>query len=104
VREFGEELGLPPPTDPSPVPLGELRQPSGKRVIAFAMEGDLDVDPIESNPFSIEWPPGSGSIRAFPEVDRAGWFDLDEARRKLLRGQVGFLDRLADLLKETWER
>jgi predicted NUDIX family NTP pyrophosphohydrolase len=100
VREFREEIGVDPPADASPVFLGELRQPSGKRVKAFALEGDLDVGTIRSNTFAIEWPPGSGATREFPEVDRAGWFDLEAARRKLVPGQVGFLDRLSDLLDD----
>ena len=100
IREFREELGVGPPEDASPVFLGELRQSSGKRVTAFALEGDLDVGTIQSNTFAIEWPPGSGATREFPEVDRAGWFDLEAARRKLVPGQVGFLDRLSDLLDD----
>jgi predicted NUDIX family NTP pyrophosphohydrolase len=98
IREFREELGVEPPGDPAPVPLGELRQSSGKRVKAFALEGDVDVGAIRSNTFAIEWPPGSGTTREFPEVDRAGWFVLEAARRKLVPGQIGFLDRLSDLL------
>ena len=78
--------------------LGELRQPSGKVVRAWAVEGDLDVSEVRSNTFEMEWPPRSGRTQEFPEVDRAGWFGLEEARRKLLRGQVGFLDRLEELL------
>ena len=80
------------------VSLGQLRQPSGKVVSAWAVEGDLDVSESRSNTFEMEWPPRSGRTREFPEVDRAGWFDLPAARRKLLRGQVGFLDRLEELL------
>lgn len=99
IREFREELGADPPKDRSPAFLGELRQPSGKRVCAWALEGDLDVGTIRSNTFAIEWPPGSGLAREFPEVDRAGWFGLGAARRKLVRGQVGFVDRLSELLK-----
>lgn len=97
IREFKEELGLDPPGDP-PVFLGELRQPGGKRVSAWALEGDLDVEAVHSNTFTMEWPSGSGVPREFPEVDRAGWFGLEAARRKLLPGQVGFVDRLSELL------
>jgi predicted NUDIX family NTP pyrophosphohydrolase len=97
-REFAEELGQGPPPG-SPDPLGELRQPSGKRVSAWALEGDLDVSEVTSNTFQMEWPPRSGVRGEFPEVDRAGWFDLDAARGKLLKGQVGFLDRLEERLE-----
>jgi predicted NUDIX family NTP pyrophosphohydrolase len=98
LREFGEELGIASPDPSAAVAIGELRQPSGKRVLAWALEGDADVDDVRSNTFAMEWPPRSGRMQEFPEVDRAGWFNLDDARRKLLRGQVGFLDRLAELL------
>jgi predicted NUDIX family NTP pyrophosphohydrolase len=99
LREFREELGVDPPEYDGAVPLGELRQPSGKRVSAWALEGDVDASDVRSNTFEMEWPPRSGRTREFPEVDRAGWFDLSAARRKLLRGQVGFLDRLAEALQ-----
>jgi predicted NUDIX family NTP pyrophosphohydrolase len=98
LREFDEELGSEPPDRADAVSLGELRQPSGKVVSAWALEGDLDVSESRSNTFEMEWPPRSGRTREFPEVDRAGWFDLPAARRKLLSGQVGFLDRLEELL------
>ena len=97
-REFEEEIGQAPPVGGEPASLGELRQPSGKVVSAWAVEGDLDVSEVRSNSFEMEWPPRSGRTRKFPEVDRAGWFGLEEARRKLLRGQVGFLDRLTEQL------
>jgi predicted NUDIX family NTP pyrophosphohydrolase len=95
-REFEEEIGQAPPGN-EPVWLGELRQPSGKVVSAWATEGDLDVREVRSNSFEMEWPPRSGRTQEFPEVDRAGWFGLEEARRKILRGQLGFLDRLEEL-------
>jgi predicted NUDIX family NTP pyrophosphohydrolase len=98
IREFREELGLDPPAGRVPISLGELRQASGKRVSAWAIEGDLDVERIRSNTFTMEWPPRSGTTREFPEVDRAAWFNLDLARRKLIPGQVGFLDRLRELV------
>ena len=98
LREFKEEIGAEPPDHARAVSLGELRQPSGKVVTAWAVEGDLDVSEVRSNTFEMEWPPRSGRTQEFPEVDRAGWFGLEEARRKLLRGQVGFLDRLEELL------
>jgi predicted NUDIX family NTP pyrophosphohydrolase len=75
--------------------LGEIRQRAGKRVIAFAIEGDLDPAQIEPGTFELEWPPRSGRIQAFPEVDRVAWFGLPDAREKVVRGQVELLDRLA---------
>ena len=92
-REFEEELGVALAGDLEP--LGEAVQPSRKRVVAYAAEGDLDVAAIRSNTFEIEWPPRSGRRKSFPEVDRAGWFTLEEAREKILPGQRVFLDRLA---------
>jgi predicted NUDIX family NTP pyrophosphohydrolase len=97
-REFAEELGSPPPDGTEPVALGEVRQKGGKVVVAWAIEGDIDADAIESNTFTMEWPPRSGAMRAFPEVDRAGWFALDAAREKILPAQAPLLDRLAERL------
>jgi predicted NUDIX family NTP pyrophosphohydrolase len=96
-REFAEELGKTVPRGRL-VDLGELRQPSGKRVRTWALEADLDASEIHSNTFSMEWPRGSGRLREFPEVDRAEWFELDTARRKLVKGQVPFLDALLQTL------
>jgi predicted NUDIX family NTP pyrophosphohydrolase len=87
-REFGEEL----------VPLGEIRQRSGKRVQAWAAEGDLDPEAVRSNTFELEWPPKSGRVQTFPEVDRAGWFALDEAQERLLPAQAAFVERLREHL------
>jgi predicted NUDIX family NTP pyrophosphohydrolase len=98
-REFKEELGSDPPESPV-VALGEVRQPGGKLVIAWALHGDFDADAVQSNTFTLEWPRGSGRIQAFPEVDRAGWFPLAEARGKLLKGQLPLLDRLAEMLRD----
>jgi predicted NUDIX family NTP pyrophosphohydrolase len=95
-REFQEELGIAPP-DGDASGLGTIRQKAGKVVEAWAMPGDLDVTKSRSNTFVIEWPPRSGKMRTFPEVDRAGWFDIDTARRKLLSAQLPFLDRLEAL-------
>jgi predicted NUDIX family NTP pyrophosphohydrolase len=67
--------------------LGEYRQPGGKVVLVWSIEADIDAEAIVSNTFQIEWPPRSGKMRAFPEVDRAGWFRLDEAEHKILKGQ-----------------
>ena len=94
-REFAEETGgsIDSPLDD----LGEVTQPGGKRVRAFAAEGDFDPSGLTSNDFEMEWPPRSGRRQRFPEVDRAGWFTLAEARAKLVPGQVAFLDRLAAL-------
>jgi predicted NUDIX family NTP pyrophosphohydrolase len=92
-REFLEETGSQPPTGRM-LALGEVRQPSGKRIVAWAIESDFDADSVRSNTFTIEWPRGSGRQREFPEVDRAGWFDTQTARRKLVKGQVPFIDLL----------
>jgi predicted NUDIX family NTP pyrophosphohydrolase len=96
-REFAEELGSPPPDGPA-VELGQIRQSSGKRVVAWAVEADFDPATIVSNTFELEWPPRSGRTQAFPEVDRAAWFDLETARRKLVKGQVALLDALLERL------
>lgn len=92
-REFAEEVGLPTPRG-ARIELGSLRQPSGKVITIFAVAGDLDVTDAHSNTFELEWPRGSGIVREFPEVDRVGWFPVGQARAKLLKGHVGFLDRL----------
>ena len=92
-REFEEELGSPlPATDL--VELGEVTQAGGKRVVVFAGEGQFDVDTMHSNTFTIEWPRGSGISREFPVVDRAAWVTVDEARPKLVKGQVELVERL----------
>lgn len=98
-REFLEELGLPAPTGRL-LPLGEVRQPGGKVVSAWAVEGDLDPDAIVPGTFELEWPRGSGSTRAFPEVDRVAWFPLAEARERILPGQRELLERLEQQLAE----
>ena len=90
LREFEEELGKKPAG--TPVPLCTIRQKGGKWVEAFALEGDLDANAIVSNSFPLEWPPRSGRIQSFPEVDRAGWFTLAEARLKILPSQAPILD------------
>jgi predicted NUDIX family NTP pyrophosphohydrolase len=77
-------------------PLGDIRQRGGKRVTAFAVEGDLDIDTIKSNTFEIEWPPKGGRTLSFPEIDRAAWFDLPTAHAKILESQRQLLDRLGD--------
>lgn len=92
-REFAEELGLAPP-DGDLVPLGEARQRSGKVNVVWALEGNLDVSSIRSNEFEMAWPPRSGRVQRFPELDRAAWFDLATARSSVFPSQVVFLDRL----------
>jgi len=92
-REFEEELGMPPPTA-ARLDLGTIKQPSGKVLTVFAVAGTLDTTDAHSNTFDMEWPKGSGRIQSFPEIDRVGWFPIAEARVKLLKGHVPFLDRL----------
>ncbi len=92
-REFREETGQEPPARVSL--LGSVRQSGGKIVHAWAAEADLDPASVRSGSFVLEWPPGSGERREFPEIDRARWFPLAEARRKILKGQIPFLDALA---------
>ena len=99
-REFREETGLEPP-EAEPLALGELRQPGGKRVTVWALEGDLDVTMASSNTFQLEWPRGSGKVAEFPEVDRVEWVPVDLARTKLLRGQVPFVDRLTEAVSDA---
>jgi predicted NUDIX family NTP pyrophosphohydrolase len=99
LREFSEETGL--ALEAPLQPLGEIRQRGGKRVIAFAVEGDLDVAAIASNTFEIEWPPRSGKMQSFPEIDRAEWFDLPAAHAKIIDGQRPLLDRLAEIVGRT---
>lgn len=90
-REFEEETGAKP--EGEFIPLGNVTQPGGKVVTAWALEGDCSTT-IRSNTFSIEWPPRSGQKREFPEVDRANWFPLPEARDQIHKGQIEFLERL----------
>ena len=95
-REFAEELGHAPPDGPV-LELGEIRQKAGKRVIAFALEGDFDPAAIVPGTFELQWPPRSGRMQAFPELDRVAWLDLATAAAKIVRGQAALLDRLAEL-------
>jgi predicted NUDIX family NTP pyrophosphohydrolase len=92
-REFAEETGHALPDTPL-IDLGEIRQKSGKRVLAWGARGDLDAATAVSNTYRMEWPPRSGRVETFPEIDRVEWFRLSEARRKLKAAQVPFLDRL----------
>ena len=98
VREFEEELGVAVPVGRDRLAsLGEIRQPSGKRLTLWAAEADLDVDAVVPGTFEMAWPPRSGTLQSFPEVDRAEWCRLDVARRRLVAGQRPFLDRLLPL-------
>ena len=92
-REFAEETSLPVPAG-DPIALGSVRQKGGKVVHAWALEGDCDPASLRSNPFELEWPPRSGRVQSFPEVDRGAWLDAATARRKLNPAQTAFLDRL----------
>jgi predicted NUDIX family NTP pyrophosphohydrolase len=97
-REFTEETGF--PAEGAVLSLGEIRQAGGKRVHGFALEGDLDSEAIRSNEVTIVWPPRSGRLMSVPEVDRASWFGLEQAARKMNPAQCPFLDRLGGLLPE----
>jgi predicted NUDIX family NTP pyrophosphohydrolase len=97
-REFAEELGVAPPPGPR-VDLGEIKQPSGKLVRVWAIQAaTFDLARVVSNDFELEWPPKSGLHQRFPEVDRAEWMSEGTARRKMVKGQVAFIDRLVDWL------
>jgi predicted NUDIX family NTP pyrophosphohydrolase len=100
LREFEEELGTPAPVvRDALVDLGTIRQKAGKIVAAWCGEGDFDPSMVASNTFSIEWPPRSGRLKEFPEVDRAGWFSLVDARVRLLEAQAELIDRLEAALE-----
>lgn len=94
-REFEEETGLKP--EGEFIELAPVKQPGGKTIFACALEWDCDAAAIKSNTFKLEWPRGSGKFCDFPEIDRAAWFFLKDARRKLLKGQTPFLDQLEQL-------
>lgn len=96
-REFKEELGLDPPTGEL-LELGEIKQNNNKSVAAWAVEADLDVSRIKSNTFKVEWPPRSGKIQEFPEIDRAAYFGASQASEKLVPGQIELVDRLVQKL------
>ena len=97
-REFMEETGF--EVDGQFIDLGTIRQPSRKMIHIWALRQDLDADRVQSNEFSMEWPRKSGIIRQFPEIDRAEWFDIETARRKIHKGQAGFLDRLLSKIQK----
>lgn len=94
-REFEEEMGQ--AIDGDFRPLGEITQAGGKRVMGWAVRGQFDPAALRSNTFTIEWPPKSGRQKAFPEVDRAAWFDAATARRKIIQSQTPFIDQVLDL-------
>jgi predicted NUDIX family NTP pyrophosphohydrolase len=96
IREFEEETGTRPKGEF--LPLEPVRQPGGKTVVAWAVAADFDPATLKSNTFVMDWPPRSGRRQAFPEIDRAGWFDLGTARRKILKGQAPLLDQLVAML------
>jgi predicted NUDIX family NTP pyrophosphohydrolase len=98
-REFREELGSEPPTG-EPLELGTVRNKSGKLIYAWALEGDLDLAGFKSNTFTLEWPPRSGQMREFPEIDRAAFFPLPDAEPKLHQAEQPLLGRLRALLGE----
>ena len=95
-REFEEETGFVSAADF--IPLKPLKQSSGKIVYAWAVMGDCDPLYLKSNTFEMQWPPRSGTVCEFPEVDRGDWFGIDEGKRKLVRGQAGFLDQLTEIV------
>ena len=97
-REFAEETGYTPRG--AFMSLGDAKQPGGKTVHVWAAEDDWNPDELKSNPFEVEWPPRSGRHESFPELDRAGWFGMTQARDKILKGQAVFLDRLSEIYDE----
>jgi len=96
-REFREETGMEVPAGEA-IALARLKQPSGKVISAWAIEGDADASRMRSNTFALEWPPRSGRTQDFPEVDRAAWFDVETARGKIQQGQAPFLEQLLSAL------
>lgn len=103
-REFAEETGQLAPTNQPLIDLGQITQKSGKLVLGWAVKGDLDPSTAVSNTYEMEWPPHSGVLQTFPEIDRVEWFDLDVARQRLKAAQVPFLDRLQAALATTHTR
>jgi predicted NUDIX family NTP pyrophosphohydrolase len=101
-REFKEETGF--DVDGQFIELGQLKQPSGKIVHAWALERELDVKDIRSNTFRLQWPKNSGNVKEYPEIDKAQWFDVNEAKKKILKGQAEFIDRLIEKLANRGEK
>lgn len=98
IREFKEELGS--SVTGKAIPLKPLRQPSGKIIFAWGVNGDFDTTTLKSNTFTMEWPTQSGQQREFPEVDRAAWFEIEEAKRKIHQGQVPLIEELERMVSE----
>ena len=96
-REFKEETGS--EAAGNFIPLSPLKQPGGKVISAWAVEGDCRAEAVKSNTFTMEWPPRSGKQAEFPEVDRAAWFSIEQAKKKILKGQAGFIEELCSLKK-----
>jgi predicted NUDIX family NTP pyrophosphohydrolase len=101
-REFREETGF--SVEGDFLPLGQVKQAGGKIVTAWAIEGQRSPDAIRSNTFSMEWPPKSGRQQEFPEVDRAAWFSVENAKERIFKGQLEFLNRLATQVAVTQAR
>ena len=95
-REFKEETGF--EIEGDFIDLGEIKQPSGKIIHAWAIECDIDTENIVSNTFRLEWPRNSGNVREYPEIDKGEWFDISQARHKILKGQSGFIEKLLEAL------
>jgi predicted NUDIX family NTP pyrophosphohydrolase len=95
-REFKEETGI--EAEGEFIDLGKLKQPSKKIIHAWALEKDLDESKIRSNTFTLEWPRNSRNVKDYPEIDKAGWFDIEQAKAKIIKGQKGFLEKLVDIL------
>ncbi len=95
-REFEEETGVAPRGDF--ISLEEVKQSSGKVIAVWALEGNCSAEQVRSNTFQMEWPPRSGKLQEFPEVDRAGWFSLEEARDRISKGQVSFIEKFINRL------
>lgn len=98
IREFEEETGTKLSGDF--FPLEPIKQKSGKVIYAWAIKGDLDAEKITSNLFEIEWPPRSGKLKEFPEIDRAAWFGIEEAKLKIIPGQLRFIEELLSICPE----
>ena len=97
-REFREETGY--EIEGNFIDLGEIKQPSGKIIHAWAIERDIDTANIMSNTFALEWPKNSGNVKEYPEIDKAEWFKIDQAQCKILKGQVGFIEKLIAMLRQ----